>query len=93
VPSVNPNTQIPLPAESPSTGAGTGISSPHAAILALLVEAGVLAIVIMIAGVNDDLANLILIFMGGLLLLFIIMHSSQVSELVSNLTTKELAAG
>lgn len=64
----------------------------HAAILAVLIEIGITAIVIMIAGINDDIANVVLVFMFGILLLFLIMHSTQVSEFVGGLTAKEQAA-
>lgn len=85
----------PLTPSSPNSGSGSApvnVSGAHAAIVAVFIEMAGLAIVILIAGVNDEIANLMLIFMVGLLLLMIIMHSSQVSSLFGTLTNKEQAA-
>lgn len=85
----------PLTPSSPNSGSGSApvnVSGAHAAIVAVFIEMAGLAIVILIAGASDDVANLMIIFMVGLLLLMIIMHSGQVSSLFSTLTNKEQAA-
>lgn len=64
------------------------ISSAHAAILAVLVEAGGLAVIIFIAGTDDSMASLVLLFMLGIFLLFLVMHPAEVSSIVGKLTAR-----
>lgn len=64
------------------------ISSAHAALLAVLVEAGGLAVVIFIAGTDDSIASLALLFILGIFLLFLVMHPVEVSTVVSKLTAR-----
>jgi len=64
------------------------ISSAHAALLAVLVEAGGLAVVIFIAGTDDSIASLVLLFIIGIFLLFIVMHPTEVQTVVGKLTAR-----
>lgn len=64
------------------------ISSAHAAILAILVEAGGLAVVIFVAGTDDSMASLMLLFVAGIFLLFIVMHPAEVQSVIGKLTAR-----
>lgn len=61
-------------------------------LLALLVESAGLVIVVGAAGISDGIANMMLVFMVGLWLLFLIMHQSGVQTLSNSLTGIEKAA-
>lgn len=71
---------------STNPNSGSVISAAHAAILAILVEAGGLAVVIFIAGTDDGIASLVLLFIMGIFLLFMVMHAGEVQYIVGKLT-------
>jgi UPF0716 family protein affecting phage T7 exclusion len=57
-------------------------------LLAMLIEVAGIVIVVTVAGISDKLANLMLVFAIGLWLLFLIMHTEDVtkfSDVLSNI--------
>lgn len=60
-------------------------------LLALLVEAGGLVIVTVVAGINDQVANLMLLFIAGIWLLWMINHTGEVTKLSTILSNIEKA--
>jgi hypothetical protein len=63
-----------------------------AAILSLLVEAGGLVVIVTLAGMNDSIANLMLIFIFGLLLLLMIQNLSSVQSISGKVLNLEAGA-
>lgn len=61
-------------------------------LLALLLQTGGLIVAVTIAGIDDTVANLILLIMISLLILFMIMNASQFSGIVNILTNAETGA-
>jgi hypothetical protein len=84
-----------------SDNANEGVTSPAIlssanpatrVLIALGVQTGGLVIAVMIAGLDDSVANLMLIMMVGLLLLFMIMNASKFSGIMNILTNAEQGA-
>lgn len=84
-----------------SVNANEGVTSPKVlssanpathVLIALLLQAGGLVIAVTVAGIDDAVANLIIIIMVGLLLLFMIMNASKFSGMVNILTNAETGA-
>lgn len=87
------------PKVNPSIGAGLhgsiGSTAENPAthvLLALLLQAGGLVIVITLAGIDDTVANLMLLLMVGLLLLFMIMNAQKFTGIIDTLTNVEQGA-
>lgn len=84
--SVNANETVPSPKILASQNPATHV------LIALALQAGGLVIAVTVAGIDDSVANLILIMMVGLLLLFMIMNSAKFTGIVNVLTNAETAA-
>jgi len=61
-------------------------------LLALLVEVGGLFVVITLAGLDDSIANVMLVFMVGLLLLFMVMNASKFQDMANVVLNAEKGA-
>jgi hypothetical protein len=62
-------------------------------LLALAVQAGGLVIATTIAGLDDNVGNLMVLLMVGILLLFMIMNAERFTGIVNSLTNIEQGAG
>ena len=66
---------------SSSSGSSSGSTAGASKVLlALIVESAGLFIAVQVAGFSKDVGNLMLIFMFGILTLFLIMHWTEVNE-------------
>ncbi len=61
-------------------------------LLALLVQTGGLVIAVTVAGIDDSIANLMILLMVGLLLLFMIMNAQAFTGITNMLTNIERGA-
>lgn len=84
-----------------SVSANEGVSSPPIlssanpathVLLALGLQVGGLVIAVTVAGIDDSVANLMLLLMVGLLLLFMIMNADKFKGIVNILTNAEQGA-
>jgi hypothetical protein len=62
-------------------------------LLALAVQTGGLVIATTIAGLDDNVGNLMVLLMVGILLLFMIMNAERFTGIVNSLTNIEQGAG
>lgn len=62
------------------TATTTSANLGSKALLALIVESAGVFLAVMIAGMSPDAGTLVVIFMVGILLVFLVMHASQVNE-------------
>lgn len=84
-----------------ATLANAGVTTPKVfnsanpathVLLALMLQTGGLVIAVIIAGLDETVANLMLLFMVGLLLLFMIMNADKFAGMVNILTNAEQGA-
>jgi hypothetical protein len=61
-------------------------------LLALMLQTGGLVIAVVIAGLDDSVANLMVLLMVGLLLLFMIMNADKFAGITNILTNAEQGA-
>lgn len=66
-------------------------ASPPDVLLALLVEVGGLAIVTAVAGISDPMANIMLLFILGVALLWMVTHAAQLNGIFNMLGNIEKA--
>lgn len=62
-------------------------------LLATLVEIGGLAVVVTVAGIDEDIATILLYAMMGIFLLWMVMHPSQVQGISNIFTNAQKAVG
>lgn len=62
------------------------------ALLAMLIEIGGLVVVTVVAGISDSIANLMIIFIIGIAILWAVTHYAQLSGLITALNNAEKAA-
>lgn len=67
-------------------------SSANEALLALGIEAVGIIIVVTVAGINDSLATMLLVFSVGLWVLYLVMNSDTVSTFTTKITNIEAGA-
>jgi hypothetical protein len=77
---------VPAPKILSSTNPATHV------LLAMIVQTGGIVIATVIAGVDDTVANLMILLMVGLLLLFMIMNYQKFAGIVDMLTNVEQGA-
>jgi hypothetical protein len=61
-------------------------------LLALFVEVGGLVVVTIVAGISDQVANLMIVFVVGIAILWAILHYSELTGLINMLNNAEKAA-
>ena len=77
---------VSVPAPFQSTNPATHV------LIALALQTGGLVIAVTVAGIDDSVANLMILMMVGLLLLFMIMNANKFSGIINILTNAEQGA-
>jgi hypothetical protein len=91
--SIPPQAPGPLnPIQKQSVNAGAVNTAAVDALLAVIVQTGGIAIVVIIAGFNDTVANLMIVFIVGLWILFLVMHPDIVGKYSNVLTNIQTGA-
>jgi len=80
------NGGVPTPAIFSSKNSSTHV------LLALIVQFGGVAVATILAGLSDDVADLMIFLMIGILLLFMIMNASKFQGITNILTNAEQGA-
>lgn len=66
---------------NPNESTQAGLTQASHILLAIVLEVGGLAIVTAVAGISDGMANIMLVLMIGLVLLWMVTHASEVAAL------------